>query len=621
MSSIDSKTIASRPMGGNDNGSSRGPVDKDSGFTAVRSPERLEKDGLRSMPAEKDHVVSLLTETEETSQHANVLSKTPVPASSIRDQLNLQSNPSSKNEQSTSKTNSCPYMATTDSATTDSGIMDPEVYDTSSSGSQISIAKPEDIRALALKKSTSTSTTESVKSNKSVQSLTAIGTIPLGGLRVHDASNLLNGPACLMSGDVVLITNTKPGMFIGFDSMSFTVGKDGQFRGLRDIPSGAHFLFAGADSSATRHGQWILSKQRITNECGDVHVKRWDSDAEGLDEELSKAEARIQADYVPNFFITLLPYAQTSILAAQPSSVPELWPCLTSCIKGEMLTRVTGRSWNQWRISSTDDRKLTVHRPAPTNSTSHLSERQKEAAENWERLDSPYSKDQVLNFAFVLGTSHVSPEASGHLITEQSLDSSTYVWRVVCDRCNHEDSDEAVGEMQFTFVTGMLLGNLPCIEQWGWIVKCFFKAYQLAMERPIMMRKVIDTFHAQLLYNEQELDGSIFDYEPGLEKEIKGQLTAFKSHLDEMLLEKGAEISFEQEAMGKAFEALETYLWKLDWDLRGNYLRKGMVQLEDGEEIELEMDDFQAEDERGAYAPMVVDLNDDGTEQGVLRWD
>ena len=96
-------------------------------------------------------------------------------------------------------------------------------------------------------------------------------------------------------------------------------------------------------------------------------------------------------------------------------------------------------------------------------------------------------------------------------------------------------------------------------------------------------------------------------------------LTLFKSRLNELLLAQGSNLTPEQSAVGKAFETLESWLWKWNWDLRGNYLRSGQYQLEDGEFVDAELEDFEAEDERGEYAPVMVDLDEDGRERGLIR--
>ncbi len=76
--------------------------------------------------------------------------------------------------------------------------------------------------------------------------------------------------------------------------------------------------------------------------------------------------------------------------------------------------------------------------------------------------------------------------------------------------------------------------------------------------------------------------GSILDYEPDLRNELKTLLITFKSRMNEQLLAQGSDLTEQQSAVGKAFEALESWLWKWNWDLRGNYVRSGKIQLEDG---------------------------------------
>ncbi|KAJ0271029.1 hypothetical protein COL922a_014686, partial [Colletotrichum nupharicola] len=55
------------------------------------------------------------------------------------------------------------------------------------------------------------------------------------------------------------------------------------------------------------------------------------------------------------------------------------------------------------------------------------------------------------------------------------------------------------------------------------------------------------------------------------------------------------------------FERLESWVKnEYDWELnRDAVLRKGTLQLEDGEEVEMEM----IEDEEDDYAPVIVDLD------------
>jgi A1 cistron-splicing factor AAR2 len=47
---------------------------------------------------------------------------------------------------------------------------------------------------------------------------------------------------------------------------------------------------------------------------------------------------------------------------------------------------------------------------------------------------------------------------------------------------------------------------------------------------------------------------------------------------------------------------------EFDWQLDGSYLKRGMLDLEDGERVEVEIDGADEDDELGDYAPTIVDL-------------
>lgn len=110
-----------------------------------------------------------------------------------------------------------------------------------------------------------------------------------------------------------------------------------------------------------------------------------------------------------------------------------------------------------------------------------------------------------------------------------------------------------------------------------------FQAFKLALDLPVFFRKVIEAVHTQFTYDYEGLDGSILDQDPNLPHDMKMILTVFKSRLNEQLIARGSNITPDQAAVGEAFEALESWLWKWNWDLRGNYVRSGQIQLEDGE--------------------------------------
>jgi AAR2 protein len=50
--------------------------------------------------------------------------------------------------------------------------------------------------------------------------------------------------------------------------------------------------------------------------------------------------------------------------------------------------------------------------------------------------------------------------------TEQAMDTSSHIKAIISGICTYEDSDEIIGEIQFCYLTGMLIGNAACMEHW-----------------------------------------------------------------------------------------------------------------------------------------------------------
>ncbi|KIM94885.1 hypothetical protein OIDMADRAFT_134855 [Oidiodendron maius Zn] len=336
------------------------------------------------------------------------------------------------------------------------------------------------------------------------------------------------------------------------------------------------------------------SLSKASTEFGEIHVKRWDSYNECLSEEVSAAEVRIQKGCVPEILDKLQEYSVSNPTNSKSGSTSldlsnvkllyaknsNIWTHLTSSMKGALLTKITGQQWNHWQVSSSDD----YRQPREPNLP-----------------DDPmdFRNEEVLHFVFPRSTRTFSDEVLGRDRTEQAMDTTSHIKSIIATHCTFEDQDEIIGEMQFCYITGMMLGNLACMEQWGHIVKVLFRAFKLVLELPVFVRKVIESFHAQLIYDEEGLDSSILDHDPNLGDELKKLLTIFKSRLTELLLDQGNQLTDDQNAVGQAFEELESWLWKWGWDLRSNYVRSGKVQLEDGEMVDLELADFEDEDERG----------------------
>ncbi|KFY16537.1 hypothetical protein V492_01255 [Pseudogymnoascus sp. VKM F-4246] len=461
------------------------------------------------------------------------------------------------------------------------------------------------------------------RSSEPADSTQELSGSPMNSMQLHSGNPRQESESSqyLQGGDIVIIAGVPPGSFIGYDTVGLNIEKNHHFGGVRELPPGPHLIYGGSMSEiSTRNGFWIISNQRVFGESGEIFVKKWDSHTETLEDEDSAVEIRNQKENIQSTYGTLLPYniraAQAPELSksrANPAEAhgddPKTWQDLTFAIKGPMLSRATGGSRNDWRVTSMDERKR--ENVKPTNDQ-HQAE--------MHSVDSTIAKEMKLEFIFPAGSKTYSDTVVGRARSEQAMDSSSHVRGIIADKCTSDGPGDVLGELQFCYLTGVLLGNICCMEQWGHVVKLLFKAFRFAVEEASFFAKVIEVFQAQLVYDDEYLQGSIFDHSHHLQDELKVELTIFKSRLTEQLSASPDGLSKEENELKAAFGRLESWLSKWGWDLGGNYLRVGKIQLEDGEYVDAEMEDLEAEDERGEYAPVMVEFDEGGREKGTIGW-
>jgi A1 cistron-splicing factor AAR2 len=127
----------------------------------------------------------------------------------------------------------------------------------------------------------------SVKSTRSVRSVHAVGSYPLGSLRVHSPSPTRGGVETrhfLKSGDVFIVRDVPSGSLFGYDTRGLVIKNGDDFQGIKDIPPGAHLFWGGSSTSSLRSGFWIMTTKKASDQVGEIHVKRWDKENEVLDE-------------------------------------------------------------------------------------------------------------------------------------------------------------------------------------------------------------------------------------------------------------------------------------------------------------------------------------------------
>lgn len=384
----------------------------------------------------------------------------------------------------------------------------------------------------------------------------------------------------------VLLLNLSAAALGGIDLLAFTTTP--RFKGIKNLPPGYHFIFTSSTSSlSVRHGAWFHVKSTKANESAPLFIKKWDPSSESLEAETSPAELlRWRANLGSIWREGLSPYRQS---AAQDSEVAEEkndWDLLTSEISESLLSGITGPMIDHWTLTSASSAKVDEENiPGLTQTATELLE---EKELTFFPID--------LKRTWRLG-------ATGRERTEAVLDHTWALNDLIENHCRDKVALEILGEMQFCFLMVLSLNNYSCLEQWKRILNLLFTCKTAVVQHSSLYVKLLSTLRLQLQHC-NDVEGGLFDLSDESGSLLKALLHKFKLGLAE--LPRDSTTSSVREEL---FE-LENYLrgehgWRLDSD----FVRKGMMEMEDGEKIELQVSGYEEEDESGEYAPVVVDLS------------
>lgn len=475
-------------------------------------------------------------------------------------------------------------------------------------------------------------------------SLRAIGDIPFGELRIHtdddasdseatetdlrdsgnDAAEPRSPQSCLKSGDIFRLIDLPPKFTVGLDYMAITT--DDKVLGFRDIPRGPHFLWVQQPRALSRCGYWYITKEEAV-----VRVKQWDSYNEVLGDAASQFEVRTQKASIGTIYTQLMPYDLRhrppnsvappthlpSSLAREPgfeNHPPSMWSQLTKAISEPFLRRVTGkRTADTWLVDSTDCVK----------GDSNITRNHNTASKAYKTV-----VGSELDFLFAQDVKDL------RLLDSESprqlaVDTSTRIMQQLNNDKAPVAQDDIIAELQFTFITGTHLGNAACLEQWWHLVLMIvLRAYRLCILRPYLCQNLLKTLHAQLVYTEEYVEPPqrdkaggpghfiaagpsserlIYQFAPQNRRKLRKALEQYKRRLDEILAPQGKKLAPEQKEVFSAFTALETWLWRHDWDLRA-----------DANDWDIGPD--PAMEDSDDEQPMIVDLDENGREIGLVSF-
>ncbi|EGE78557.1 AAR2 domain-containing protein [Blastomyces dermatitidis ATCC 18188] len=167
-----------------------------------------------------------------------------------------------------------------------------------------------------------------------------------------------------------------------------------------------------------------------------------------------------------------------------------------------------------------------------------------------------------------------------------------------------------LGELQFTFLMVLTLMNYSCLEQWKRLLGLILTCRAAVLRREKFFVQVLHLLRLQLRHFD-DVEGGLFEMDGGDGGALlRKLLMRFSRTVQEF--EQG-----EGRMVRRELGILENWVkGQYGWELRpGATVKRGMVELEDGERVEMEVIGAHEEDEMGEYAPVVVDLGE-GTSLG-----
>ncbi|KAL7267289.1 hypothetical protein RUND412_010132 [Rhizina undulata] len=415
----------------------------------------------------------------------------------------------------------------------------------------------------------------------------------------------------------LLLLDLPPKSFVGIDLATFT--STDRFQGIKLIPPGYHFLYlspassSGAAESSLRTGFWF----HASGTPGEILIKKWDPREEALlDESQIKPEEvmRIKANLGSIWKENLTVYRQraksgSSEGVSGDTTTPdsEEWRGLGSFITGQLLTRVLG---NYWKVTSTSCASADADNDILAGLGKALDERIQQGREGENKVIEVTEDDErELGFTSI-DLKRTWPEgAIGRQRTEMAKDRSWYMGTVIQSiGGGDEGSKELLGELQLAFLLTITLSNYSSVEQWKRILSLALTCRNTIFENEKWFVQLLEVIMDELEYAD-ELFFMEFAGENGvgdnfLVKVLKG-------------LGRGLRDMFEDDEKGEGklsgvmeqYKELEKLVRnKFDWVLDPrDVVRRGTVQTEEGDIVELELDDAEEEDETGEYAPVIVE--------------
>lgn len=381
----------------------------------------------------------------------------------------------------------------------------------------------------------------------------------------------------------ILLLDLPNSALAGIDLLSFTTTP--RFQGVKNLPHGLHLAFVGSSTAfSERHGIWFNVLQ--STDVPHLIITKWDAQTETLSTEKDETEVfRWRANLGSIWREGLTPYRQATSKTEDSEEIEESsdWPTLTASITTKLLSRITG-SDSDWKLSSASSSRRDLEE-IPGLSTEDLN----------------LEAESELHFLPIDLKQTWREGATGRERTDAAQDRSWALENLISTFCRDGDASEIVGELQFCFLMVLTLNNFSCFEQWKRILTLLFTCKNAVSTRSDLFTSAIAALRLQLQHC-KDAEGGLIDLADEGGSLLKGLLVRFRKGLE-------APGGIEVGDVLDELDDLEGYLrQEHGWQFGGSFVKTGLLELEDGEQVQMRTTAFDEDDETGEFAPQIVDL-------------
>jgi A1 cistron-splicing factor AAR2 len=397
--------------------------------------------------------------------------------------------------------------------------------------------------------------------------------------------------------------------FLGLDLLSLTASPN--LHGIKTLPPGYHFLYSSSDASLSiRHGRWFLIAPPAAATAGQQSesqplIWRWSKDNECLlPERDASAIERAGANLGRVWERGLLDYTQPGS-GRDGGELESEWRELAGYVTDALLDRVlrpggAGQGAEKRKDDSASRKFWSI---------SSVSS----APQDLDEIPGLSASEAVVEGEEELGFLPIDLKrtwregAVGRERTDAVRDRSWYLGHLI-ESAVGSGGDKRVGaaqllgELQLCFLMVLTLANWSCLEQWKRILGVLLSCRQALVEVEDYFVAVVRLIKVQLKHC-GDVEGGLFDFREEGAGWLKGLLAQFRRNVEEVFG------STSGEGLKAELKQLEDGLRdEYGWESRKDMLKRGLLELEDGERVDMDMNGADEEDETGEYAPVVVDL-------------